>query len=55
MSYLADLETYELLLLICGEDGYWIYISEAIADSNPDIKYLLNAPELGGLDKPQPF
>ena len=54
-SYLPDLHLYEVLLLINGEDGYLILIPESIVDSNPDLKHILTAPELGGLSEPQPL
>jgi hypothetical protein len=40
---------WELQFLVNGEDGYWIYVSDAVADANPDLKRVLTAPELGGL------
>jgi hypothetical protein len=55
VSYLPELNTYELLFLVCGEDGYWIYIEDSIANANTDLKYMLTATELGGLDPVQPF
>jgi hypothetical protein len=46
---------YEVLLLVNNEDGYWIIIPEAIVEAHPDLKYVLTAPELGGLSNPQPL
>ena len=55
VSYLPELNTYELLFLVCSEDSYWIYIEDSIANANTDLKYMLTATELGGLDPVQPF
>jgi hypothetical protein len=53
--YLPELQLYETLYLINGEDGYWILIPEDIVEAHPDLKYVLTAPELGGLSEPQPL
>ncbi len=57
VSYLPlpGLNIYESLLLVNGEDGYWILIPEDIVEAHPDLKYVLTAPELGGLSNPQPI
>ena len=55
VSYHPELKLYELLLLLNGEDGYWILIPEAIAENHPDLKWVLTAESLGGLSEPQPL
>ena len=55
VSHHPNLKLYELLFLVCGEDGYWILIPEDIVESNPDLKWVLTSPELGGLSDPQPL
>lgn len=55
VSYWPDLKLYEVLFLVCGEDGYWILIPEEIVESNPDLKWVLTAKELGGLSPVQPL
>ena len=37
VTHLPDLNMYELLFLVNGEDGYWIYVS----DANPDLSSIL--------------
>ncbi len=39
VTHLPDLNMYELLLLVNGEDGYWIYVS----DAHPDLSSILTA------------
>jgi hypothetical protein len=53
VSHLPELRLYEVLLLINGEDCYWIYVSEAIANANSELMHVMTAPELGGLSPPQ--
>jgi hypothetical protein len=55
VSHLPDLHLFEALYLVNGEDGYWILIPEEIVEAHPDLKYVLTAPELGGLSDPQPL
>ena len=55
VSYLPELQLYEVLLLINNEDGYWIMIPEAIVDSHPDLHWMLTADDQGGLSPPQPL
>lgn len=55
VSHLPELQLYEALLLVNGEDGYWILIPEDIVEAQPDLKYVLTAPELGGLSNSQPL
>ncbi|MCP4125397.1 MAG: hypothetical protein GY751_26990, partial [Bacteroidetes bacterium] len=50
-----DLKLYELLFLVCGEDGYWILIPEDIVEKHPDLKWVLTDESLGGLSDPQPL
>ena len=50
-----SLNMYELLFLVNGEDGYWIYVSETIAEANPDLKWVLTDDSQGGLFDPQPL
>ena len=52
VSYHNNLKLYELLFLVCGEDGYWILIPEAIVEAHPDLKWVLTAYDLSD---PQPF
>ena len=52
VSHLPDLKLYELLFLVCGEDGYWILIPEDTVDSNPTLKRALTTQDLSA---PQPF
>lgn len=51
VSHLPDLKLYELLFLVCGEDGYWILIPEDIAETHPDLKLALTTQDLAD---PQP-
>jgi hypothetical protein len=46
---------YEALLLVNGEDGYWIFIPEAIVEAHPDLKWVLTDESQGGLSEPQPL
>ena len=55
VSYLPSLHLYELLLLVNGEDGFLIFIPEAIVDSHPDLHWVLTSEEAGGLNPPQPL
>ena len=55
VSYLPSLKLYELLFLVCGEDGYWILIPDAVVESHPDLEWLLTSQEAGGLSEPQPL
>lgn len=52
VSYWSDLKLYEVLFLVCGEDGYWILIPEEIVEAHPDLKWVLAA---GSLSEPQPL
>ena len=54
-AYLPSLQLYELLLLVNGEDGFLIFIPEAIVDSHPDLRWVLTSEEVGGLSPPQPL
>ena len=54
-SHLPGLRLYEALLLINGEDGYWIIIPESIVESHPDLKWVLTAESQGGLSEPLPL
>jgi hypothetical protein len=55
VSYLPELRLYEALLLINGEDGYWIMIPEEIVEAHPDLKWVLTDESQGGLSDPQPL
>ena len=55
VSYLPSLQLYELLLLVNGEDGFLIFIPEAIVDSHPNLRWALTSKEAGGLSPPQPL
>jgi hypothetical protein len=46
---------YEALLLVNGEDGYWILIPEEIVEAHPDLKWVLTDESQGGLSDPQPL
>jgi hypothetical protein len=39
ITHLPGLNMYELLFLMNGENGYWIYVS----DANPDLSSILTA------------
>jgi hypothetical protein len=55
VSHLPELRLYEALLLVNGEDGYWILIPEEIVEAHPDLKWVLTDESQGGLSDPQPF
>jgi len=55
VCHLPDLQLYEALLLLSGEDGYWILIPEAVVESYPDLHLVLTSEEQGGLSDPQPL
>ena len=55
VSHLPSLHLYEALLLINGEDGYWILIPEEIVEAHPDLKWVLADESQGGLSTPQPM
>jgi hypothetical protein len=55
VSHLPDLGIYEMLLLVNGEDGYFIFVPETVVDSHSDLHWVLTAEELGGLSEPQPL
>jgi hypothetical protein len=55
VTHLPDLNMYELLFLVNGEDGYWIYVSDTIVDANPDLTWVMTSDEQGGLPEPQPL
>jgi len=55
VSYLPALNIYEMLLLVNGEDGYLIFVPEAIVEAHPDLKWVLTSEEAGGLSPPQPL
>ncbi len=55
VSYHPELQLYECLLLLNGEDGYWILIPEAMVEAHPDLKWVLTDDGQGGLSEPQPF
>ncbi len=37
------MKVYEVLFLVCGEDGYWIYIPEDYVEAHPDLKWVLTS------------
>jgi len=55
VSHLPSLHLYEALLLINGEDGYWILIPEDVVEAHPDLKWVLTDESQGGLSDPQPL
>ncbi len=55
VCYLPELHLYDALYLVNGEDGYWILIPEDIVEAHRVLKWVLTAPELGGLSDPQPL
>ena len=54
-AYLPAIHLYESLVLINGEDGYWLLIPETIVEANPDLKWILTDESQGGLSEPQPL
>ena len=54
-SYLPELQLYETLLLLSGEDGYWIFIPEGLVEAHPDLKWVLTDESQGGLSEMQPL
>jgi hypothetical protein len=44
ITHLPDIDAHELLLLLNGEDAYWIYVPDAAVESNPALARLLNTP-----------
>ena len=55
VSFIPELETFELLQLTHGEDGILIYVSRALVEAHPDLRWLLTDQSQGGLSKPQPL
>lgn len=55
VSHLPELQLYEALLLVNGEDGYWVIIPEAVVEAHLDLKWVLTSEEAGGLSPPQPM
>jgi hypothetical protein len=43
VTHLPDLNMHLLLFLANGEDGFWIYVSDTIAEANPDLSSILTA------------
>lgn len=54
-SYLPELNIYEVLLLIHGEDGVFIYVIDSIVESNTELHWVLTDESQGGLSDPQPI
>jgi hypothetical protein len=52
-SYLPELKIYEVLLLIHGEDGVFIYLPDSIVEANPKLHWVLTDASQGGLSNPQ--
>jgi hypothetical protein len=46
---------FEALVLVNGEDGYWILIPEEIVEANPNLAWVLTDESQGGLSDPQPL
>jgi hypothetical protein len=44
ITHLPDIDAHELLLLLNGENAYWIYVPDAAVESNPALARLLNTP-----------
>jgi hypothetical protein len=55
VSHLPSLQLYEALLLLNNEDGFWIFIPEAIVEAHPDLHWVLTDESQGGLSDPQPL
>ena len=55
VSHLPELRLYEALLLINGEDGYWIIIPDALVEAHRDLRWILTDECQGGLSPPQPL
>jgi hypothetical protein len=54
-SFMPEMHFYEVLLLINGEDGYWIMIQEVVVEAHADLKWILTDESQGGLSDPQPL
>ena len=54
-SYLPELNVYELLLLIHGEDGVFIYVPGSIIESDNELHWILTDESQGGLSPAQPL
>jgi len=52
---LPSLQLYEVLLLVNGEDGYWLFIPETLVDSQQALRWVLISEEAGGLADPRPL
>ena len=55
VSFIPELDTFELLLLTHGEDGVLIYVSRVLVEANPELKWVLTDESQGGLSDPQPL
>jgi hypothetical protein len=55
VSHLPKLRLYEALLLVNGEDGYWLMIPEDVVEVHPDLKWVLTDGSQVGLSDPQPL
>jgi hypothetical protein len=54
-SYLPELNIYEVLLLIHGEDGVFIYVPDSIVEANTKLHWILTDENQGGLSPAQPL
>ena len=43
ITHLRTLNVFRLLLLLNGEDGYWIYVPDVVAFENPALASLLDS------------
>jgi hypothetical protein len=55
VSHLPNLQLYEILLLLSGEDGYLMLIPEVVVELHPGLKWVLTSEAQGGLSPPQPL
>ena len=54
-AHLPSLRMYEALVLLHGEDGYWLLIPEAVVETHSDLHWILTDDSQGGLSEPQPL
>ena len=55
ISFLSQIDYFEILLLSHGEDGALIFVSKALAEAIPNLKWVLTDESQDGLSDPQPL